>query len=88
MRDWNYRHHIAGGGNCGTKQLWKAKTPARLELCLCLVFLHVMCAMGLVPEIKLMYTDMYVCIVALTSSFNRAMHYSAKRGLAITWQYF
>jgi len=38
MRDWNYRHHIAGGGKCGTKQLWKAKTPAGLELLLLLVF--------------------------------------------------
>jgi len=24
MRDWNYRHHTAKGGKCGTKQLWKA----------------------------------------------------------------
>ena len=27
MRDWNYRHHITGGGKCGTKELWNAKAP-------------------------------------------------------------
>jgi len=25
MNDWKYRHHVTGGGKCGTKQLWKAK---------------------------------------------------------------
>ena len=39
MRDWNYRHHQkCRGGKCGTKQLWKAKTPAGLELSLLLSF--------------------------------------------------
>jgi len=33
MRDWNYRHHQkCRGGKCRTKQLWKAKTPAGLEV--------------------------------------------------------
>ena len=27
MRDWNYRHQTAGGGKCGTKELWNAKAP-------------------------------------------------------------
>jgi len=88
MRDWNYRHHIAGVEIAGPSSYGKPK-HLRDWTCVCVcLFLHVMCATGLVPEIKLMYVCMYVCIVALTSSFNRVMHYSAKRGLAIAWQYF
>jgi len=52
MQDWKYRHQTAGvenarlelsapnyrGGKCGTKQLWKAKTPVGLELLLIAYF--------------------------------------------------
>jgi len=38
MQDWKYRHQTTGGGKCGTKQLWKAKTPVGLELLLMAYF--------------------------------------------------
>jgi len=73
MRYWNYRHQNCRGGKCGTKHLWKAKTPAGLEVSLLLLTCygsHNMIYLIICPNLQcsvcFYISCMYVCITFLS----------------------